>query len=344
MRITLVTDAWAPQVNGVVRTLQETVLRLIAMGHEVDVIAPDSFRSMPCPTYPDIRLALFARRRLRARLRAFAPECVHIATEGPLGLAARRACLQWGWSFTTAFHTRFADYIAQRTGLSPATFWRYLRWFHAPARTVMAATPALRAELAGHGLERTHLWSRGVDLARFTPDLPPHPAYAGLPGPLMLSVGRVAIEKNLEAFLKLDLPGTKIVVGDGPARAQLEQGYPGVRFLGALTGPALARAYAGADVFVFPSRTDTFGLVMIEALACGLPVAAFPVPGPLDVLGHQSPAAVLDEDLGDAITQALSRSREAARNESRRYDWNASTAQFLAGLVPVDAQAMARAA
>lgn len=344
MRIALVTDAWTPQINGVVRTLQETVLRLIAGGHAVEVIAPDAFPTVPCPTYPEIRLALFARRRLRRRLAAFAPDCVHISTEGPLGLAARRACLDWGWAFTTAFHTRFADYAAARTGIDAARFWRYLRWFHQPAHAVMAATEDLRAELAGCGLTKTHLWSRGVDTARFQPDLPHLLELADLPRPLLLSVGRVAVEKNLEAFLTAPVAGTKVVVGDGPALEQLKCAYPGAVFLGPLVGRRLAQAYASADVFVFPSKTDTFGLVMIEALASGLPVAAYPVTGPLAVLGADCRAASLDNDLAVAIHAALAIDRTHCRSFAFQFDWSASTAQFLAGLVPVTERQMTAAA
>jgi glycosyltransferase involved in cell wall biosynthesis len=335
MRIALVTDAWAPQVNGVVRTLQETVLRLVADGHAVDVIAPDSFATLPCPTYPEIRLALFARRKVRRRLAEFAPDCVHIATEGPLGIVARKACLDWGWSFTTAFHTRFADYAAARTGIDAARFWRYLRWFHGPARSVMAATDDLRAELASHGLTRSHRWSRGVDMNRFSPDLPTHPELVGLPRPLLLSVGRVAVEKNLEAFLSLPTVGTKVVVGDGPALSALRAAYPQAIFLGARVGQTLAQAYTSADVFVFPSKTDTFGLVMIEALASGTPVAAYPVTGPLAVFGENCPAVALDADLPMAVERALKIDPAVCVSEARRFDWSAATGQFLAGLVPV---------
>ena len=248
-------------------------------------ISPDLFRSIPCPTYGEIRLALATRRAVGARIEAFAPDSLHIATEGPLGLAARRWCLARGYRFTTAYHTQFPQYLAKRTGLPPRLFWRYISLVSPPGRARSWPRPRrCAAELHANGLAATRLWGRGVDLACFRPDAPPHPAFAGLARPIQLYVGRVAVEKNIEAFLASPHPGTKVVVGDGPALAGLRRKFPEVHFLGALRGDPLAGAYAGADVFVFPSRTDTFGLVMIEALACGTPVAAYPVPGPLDVL------------------------------------------------------------
>lgn len=340
MRIALVSDAWAPQVNGVVRTLATTVARVRALGHAVETITPDQFATLPCPSYPEIRLALGARAGIARRLAMFAPEAVHIATEGPLGWAARHWCLTHAMPFTTSFHTRFPDYLAMRTRLPADLFWPLVRRFHAPATRVFAATPTLSAELESRGLPRTHRWSRGVDTAQFTPDGARHAAFAGLPGPILLHVGRVAVEKNIGAFLALETPGSKVVVGDGPALAALRARHPEVVFLGALHGESLAAAYRSADVLVFPSRTDTFGLVMVEALASGVPVAALPVPGPLDVIGDR-PVGVLDEDLSAAVRRALLIDRAACVAEGRRYDWSACTAQFVAGLQPRDATALA---
>jgi glycosyltransferase involved in cell wall biosynthesis len=332
MRIMIVTDAWSPQVNGVVRTLQTVRAELEKMGHEVEVISPDLFRSIPCPTYSEIRLALTTRRAVGARIEAFAPDSLHIATEGPLGLAARRWCLARGHHFTTAYHTQFPQYLAKRTKLPPRLFWRYIAWFHRPARAVMASTQTLRGELHANGLAVTRLWGRGVDLACFRPDAAPHQALAGLARPIQLYVGRVAVEKNVEAFLECRYPGSKVVVGDGPALVGLRRKYPKVHFLGALRGDPLAAAYAGADVFVFPSRTDTFGLVMIEALACGTPVAAYPVPGPIDVLTDA--VGAMDEDLDAAIASALTRDRGACARYGRSFSWEASASQFRAALEP----------
>ena len=304
MRILIVTDAWVPQVNGVVRTLQAVSRELGLLGHEVALVSPDQFASVPCPTYPEIRLALARRRWVGARIARIAPDAIHIATEGPLGLAARAWCLKRGVPFTTAYHTQFPDYAAKRTRLPASWFWRYIRWFHAPAEAVLVSTPTVERMLKAHGLVRTRHWGRGVDLDLFRPDVAPHPALAGLHGPIQLYVGRVAVEKNVEAFLGSGQRGSKVVVGDGPALEQLRRRYPGALFLGALHGAELASAYAGADVFVFPSRTDTFGLVMVEAMACGLPVAAFPVPGPVDILDPR--VGAMDPDLDVAIGRAHS--------------------------------------
>jgi glycosyltransferase involved in cell wall biosynthesis len=331
MRIALVTDAWAPQVNGVVRTLETTAAMMRARGHAVAVISPDRFRSIPAPTYPEIRLALARPGAIEAMLDGHGSDVVHIATEGPLGLAARRHCIRSGQPFTTSFHTRFPDYVHARFRVPRAWSWRFLAWFHRPAHAVLVATPRLAAELAAHGLQHSRIWSRGVDLSRFGRALPPPPAYAGLARPILLNVGRVAVEKNLEAFLSLETPGSKVVVGDGPARGELEGRYPGVRFLGTLTGDALAAAYQHADLFVFPSRTDTFGLVLVEAMASGLPVAAYPVAGPLDVVGD-SDAGVLADDLGEAVMRALRIPRASARLHALGFSWEAAVDQFEAAL------------
>lgn len=333
MRLLIVTDAWSPQVNGVVRTLQSVITELEAEGWSVGIIAPDQFPSVACPTYPEIRLALTRPGRVGERIAEARPDFIHIATEGPLGLAARRWCLRHGARFTTAYHTQFPDYLARRTRLPAGLFWRYIRWFHAPAETVMVSTATLARELADRGLARTSRWGRGVDLACFGPGLEPHPALAGLPRPILLYAGRVSVEKNLPAFLDCEAEGTRVVVGDGPAAAELRRLYPDVLFLGLLHGAELASAYAGADVFVFPSRTDTFGLVMIEALACGTPVAALPVAGPVDVLSEA--VGAMDENLGRAVTAALTRSRAACAAYGRGFSWSESARQFRSSLVPV---------
>lgn len=335
MKILIVTDAWEPQVNGVVRTLQATIGELRKSGHQVEVISPDLFRSIPCPSYSEIRLAFAGRRKVGQMIARFAPQAIHISTEGPLGLAARRWCLTNGFPFTTAYHTRFPEYVAARLPVSPAFVWRFIRWFHRPARHIMVATRSLARELAEQGLGQTMMWERGVDHALFRPDHAPHPAYAGLARPIQLYVGRVAVEKNIEAFLDTKQPGTKVIVGDGPALAELKARHPGVPFLGKLGGEALARAYAGADVFVFPSRTDTFGLVVIEALSCGTPVAAYPVPGPGDIV--RDGAGKLDANLDAAIAGALACDRTGAAALGARYSWPNCTAQFLRALTFVPA-------
>ncbi len=335
LKIMIVTDAWLPQVNGVVRTLETLGKDLERLGHTVRFITPLGRRTFPLPTYPEIRLALFQRRALSREMREFAPDAVHIATEGSLGLTARHVCLKHGIAFTTAFHTRFAEYIHARFRMVPVKLiWRWLRWFHHPATAVMVATQTLQRELAEHGFRNLRIWSRGVDIDKFHPV-----AGARLPydGPIWIYVGRVAVEKNIEAFLALELPGTKLVVGDGPAAAALSHKYPQVKFLGSLSGEALTRAYAGSDVFVFPSRTDTFGLVTLEALACGLTVAAYPVEGPRDVVGPQVPGgadvAVLDEDLRRACLGALELARQpravTPRAFAEGHSWRACTLQFL---------------
>lgn len=339
MRIAIVTDAWEPQVNGVVRTLKSVRAVLERQGHTVEVVSPDRFYSVPCPTYPEIRLAMATTGAVGAMLEDFAPDAIHLATEGPVCVAARRWCLRHGYPFTTAYHTQFPDYVSARSGVPAEWIWRYIRWFHAPARAVLASTPSIRRTLEDHGLNHVRHWGRGVDLARFHAGVAPHPELAALAGPVQLYVGRVAIEKNLEAFLKTSQPGTRVVVGDGPARAELEAKYPDAVFMGARFGDELAQCYAGADVFVFPSRTDTFGLVMIEALACGTPVAAYPVTGPIDVLTPETGG--MDEDLDTAIAAALTRDQAACAAYGRTFTWEASARQFHQALVPLHREAVA---
>ncbi len=332
--IAIVTDAWHPQTNGVVRTLATTCDVLRGWGHEVTVISPELYVSIPAPSYPEIRLALTAPGAVGRQLARIAPDAVHIATEGPLGFAARNYCVRRKVPFTTAYHTQFPDYLARRTGLPASTFWPYIRWFHRPAERIMVATETVRSQLRDQGLARLTHWSRGVDLACFSPDAPPPPEFAYLEGPILLYVGRVAVEKNIEAFLAAPYPGTKVVVGDGPARAGLQAKFPDALFLGKKSGRALAGCYAGADVFVFPSRTDTFGLVMIEALACGTPVAAFPVPGPLDILTDA--VGAMSEDLTRAIDAARYCDPKACAARGASFTWEAATRQFLAGLVALE--------
>ncbi|MEM6857079.1 MAG: glycosyltransferase family 1 protein [Pseudomonadota bacterium] len=332
--IAIVTDAWHPQTNGVVRTLSTTCDILRSWGHEVTVISPEQYRSFPAPTYPEIRLALTWPGAVGRQLAKIKPDAVHIATEGPLGFAARRYCLNRRVPFTTAYHTQFPDYLSRRTGLPASAFWPYIRWFHRPAQRIMVATETIREQLREQGLTHLNHWSRGVDLACFSPDAPRPPEYEGLEGPILLYVGRVAVEKNIEAFLTSSYPGTKVVVGDGPARASLEAKFPDALFLGKRTGRDLAGCYAGAEVFVFPSKTDTFGLVMIEALACGTPVAAFPVPGPLDILNDD--VGAMSEDLDRAIDAARYCDRATCAQVGAGYSWEAATRQFLHGLVALE--------
>ena len=333
-RILIVSDAWEPQVNGVVRTLASLQAELRAMGHTVMVVGPDSFRTVPLPTYPDIRVAILPRRRLTRIIEAFSPDALHIVTEGSIGLSARIWARRRGCAFTTAFHTRFPEYIQARTGLPPDLLYWALRRFHNFGQGIMVATQSLRDELAARGFDNIRAWSRGVDLGLFDPaDRDP---FEGLARPVFVTVGRVAVEKNIAAFLDLDLPGSRVVVGDGPQLAQLRHDYPDVVFTGARHGRALARAYAGADVFVFPSLTDTFGLVILEALACGTPVAAFPVTGPRDVLaGADGVVGAVDADLRAACLRALTADRAACRRHAERFTWRACAETFLANLVPL---------
>ena len=343
MKVALATDAWHPQVNGVVRALSTTVDWLRRRGHSVELITPDQFWTVPCPSYAEIRLALGCGRRVAQRLDAIGADAIHIATEGPIGWAARKWCLKHDVAFTTSFHTRFPDYAALRTRLPADWFWPMLRRFHGPATRIMVATRLLADEITARGLVQTHRWPLGVDSAQFNPGVPPHPALATLKRPVQLYVGRVAIEKNLTAFLETRGTGSKVVVGDGPDLVTLWARFPRTTFLGPLHGEALASAYTAADVFVFPSLTDTFGLVNIEALACGLPVAAFPVRGPIDIIGRSGcgihggdqPIGALDEDLDRAIALALRADRKACIAEARYYDWEKCTDAFQRGLVSV---------
>ncbi len=333
MKVLIATDAWHPQVNGVVRSIEALASEARLLGASVDVLTPEGFRTVRMPTYPDIKLAFVTASRLGRRIEALGPDHVHIATEGPIGLAARRHCLRAGRLFTTSYHTRFPEYLAARAPIPPAWSYAWLRWFHNAGRGVMVSTQSVAEELRQHGFNNVMRWSRGVDHALFRPR---EHSVLDMPRPIFLYVGRVAVEKNVQAFLSLELPGSKVVAGDGPSRTVLEAQFPEVRFLGVQTGEHLASIYASADVFVFPSRTDTFGIVLLEALASGLPVAAFPVSGPRDVIGD-SDAGVLSEDLGFACRQALVLSRQRAREYSMNFTWSASARQFLDNVVRVRA-------
>jgi len=338
MRILLATDAWEPQVNGVVRTLTRITSELRAMGDQVEVISPDQFPTFPLPTYPEIKLAVGAYEKVQERFKKFEPEAIHIATEGPIGLAARRICLEWKLPFTTSYHTRFPEYISARLPLPLAAGYAYMKWFHKPSGRLMVATPTLQDELDRHGFRNLSRWSRGVDTETFHPKAPDDPdVYAGLARPIFLNVGRVAVEKNIEAFVRLDLPGTRVVVGDGPQREELAAKYPGVVFAGAKFGDELAAYFAGADVFVFPSLTDTFGLVLLEAMACGTPVAAFSAPGPIDIIPGSN-AGVLapgqTEGLKEAALACLDLDRKVVRGYAERFSWRACAEEFRRNLQP----------
>jgi glycosyltransferase involved in cell wall biosynthesis len=323
-----VSDAWLPQINGVVRTLLATKATLEKMGHEVQMITPDLFRNIPCPTYPEIRLALRPFQKINQIIGNFQPDYIHIATEGPLGLSARRYCGKHRKTFTSSFHTKFPEYIQARFGIPTAFSYRLLRWFHGLSSQVMVATDSVYQELQARGFKNLVYWSRGVDINLFRPQ---SKDFLTDPRPIFLYVGRVAVEKNIEAFLKLDLPGTKYVVGNGPQLGSLCAKYPQVRFVGAKTGQELSHYYAAADVFVFPSRTDTFGLVLLEALASGVPVAAYPVAGPLDII-NDSGVGCLDENLERAAYNALKISPQLCRQYALKYSWQACTQQFLDNL------------
>lgn len=328
MKLALVTDAWFPQTNGVVRTLTATLRCLEAEGVEARVFSPQDFRTVPCPTYPEIRLALFAGRPLARALEEFRPDAVHVATEGPLGLAARRWCLRRGRVFTSAYHTQFPEYLRARLPLPLAASYAWMRWFHGAARRTLVATPSMRRLLEQHRLGNLVLWSRGVDAQLFRPR---DKALLAWPRPLWLYVGRLAVEKGVQDFLCLDLPGTKILIGDGPARPRLEAQFPSARFLGFKQGEDLASHFAACDVFVFPSRTDTFGLVLLEAMASGLPVAAYPVAGPLDVV-VDGVTGVLSEDLAAAAMRCLQLDPQRCREHALQFSWESCTRQFIAML------------
>src|SRR5271170_1094154 len=325
MKVLVATDAWRPQVNGVVRTLGSLARAAGKLGVDIEFLSPDGFWTFPVPTYPGLRLALPSRKKIAQRIEAAKPDVIHIATEGPIGHAVRAYCLRIGRPFTTSYTTRFPEYISARSPIPVQWVYNVLRRFHGAATVTMVATPSLTTELRERGFTNLGMWTRGVDVDLFRPD---RAIELDFPRPIFMSVGRVAVEKNLEAFLSLDLPGSKVVIGTGPQEAKLKREFPEAKFLGALENGTLAAHLASADVFVFPSRTDTFGIVQLEALASGVPVAAFPVTGPKDVVGDK-PIGVLDEDLGRACMDALQLSRDACRKFALDYSWENSARQFI---------------
>ncbi len=329
MRVLIATDAWHPQVNGVVRTYERLASEAPALGFELSFLAPPHFRSLPCPTYPEIRLALAGPRAIARHVAAARPDFIHIATEGPIGLMMRRHCRKTKWPFTTSYHTRFPEYVAARFPVPESWCYALQRRFHNGAAGTFVATPSLAADLEARGFTRLMPWSRGVDTELFKPR---NVRRFGCSPVFFLYVGRVAVEKNVSAFLALDLPGRKVVVGDGPQAEDLKRAYPDALFTGPLAGEALAEAYASADVFVFPSMTDTFGLVLLEALAAGLPVAAYPTTGPLDVITDPR-AGVLGSDLKEAALKALTLDRAAARAHALGFSWENSARQFFANVL-----------
>lgn len=316
MKILLVTDAWHPQVNGVVRCNESVVAELRKRGHDVLVIHPGMFRSVPYPLYREIRFSLLPFRKLRRMIEKFGPDRVHISTEGPLGIAARRICVRGKREFTTAYHTHFPKYLWDHLRVPPALSWPFFRWFHGKSHRVLASSESAAAELRNRGIPRAVAWTRGIDESVF------HPREKQDLGerPILLHAGRLSVEKNIRAFLNCRSEGTKVLVGDGPERAALEREFPNAVFLGWRFGEELARIYSSADVLVFPSRTDTFGMVMIEANACGTPIAAYPVHGPLDIV-ENGVNGEMDEELEIAISRALSVSRESCVNSSKRWSW-----------------------
>jgi glycosyltransferase involved in cell wall biosynthesis len=330
LRILLATDAWRPQVNGVVRTWETSIEHLHRRGHTVAVVEPGQFASVPIPFYKEIRLAVPSRRKVTAFIHDFAPDCVHIATEGPIGLAVRAFCRRNRWRFTTSYHTQFPEYVEEMLRIPAGWSYRFLRWFHGASSAVMVSTPTLKAALATRGFQNLRRWSRGVDLKLFYPRPRTWTQYQR---PILLYAGRVSKEKNIEAFLALKHAGTKVVVGDGPIRERLKHEYPDAAFLGYRKGESLAECYANADVFVFPSKTDTFGLVMIEAMACGVPVAAYPVVGPIDIV-TQPGVGHLDEDLGRAVDAAMRLGvPDACVRHARQFTWERCTDQLLSNFV-----------
>jgi len=328
VKITIVSDAWSPQTNGVVTTLATTAARLQALDHDVLVIEPNQFRTFPCPTYPEIRLSWLPYRRVAALLLEFSPDAVHIATEGPLGAAARRWCLRQKMPFTTSYHTQFPEYVRARAPIPLSLSYAHLRRFHGDATRTMVATPTLQRQLEARGFRNLVRWTRGVDVGLFRPH---SKSFLQLPRPIAAYVGRVAVEKNIEAFLNIDWAGTQLVIGDGPARKSLQAKYPRAKFVGFRFGEELARHIAASDVFVFPSRTDTFGLVLLEAMACGVPVAAYPVTGPIDVI-QSGITGELHEDLHAAALAALQLQPGPCRAFALEHTWEAATEQFVANL------------
>jgi glycosyltransferase involved in cell wall biosynthesis len=328
----IVTDAWKPQVNGVVRTLGNTVEHLKARGVDAEMLTPLSFKTLPCPTYPEIRLSMTTSAQVEREIERINPDALHIATEGPLGWAARAAALRRGWNFTTAYHTRFPEYVKARIGVPLSWSYALFRKFHGPAKATLAPTPGIVTDLHERGFTNVRHWTRGVSHDIFYPRVDQKPPNKDKP--IFLHVGRMAIEKNIEAFMQLDLPGEKWVAGVGPLEQSIKRKYPNAKYFGILPQDELATLYSQADVFVFPSVTDTFGLVMVEAMACGLPVAAYPVIGPIDVVGD-SGAGSLNHDLRQACLDCLDIDRSKPLEKAQQYTWPIATAQFHSALTPM---------
>lgn len=331
MRILIATDAWEPQVNGVVTTLKRTIDECQKQGHEFKVIHFNLFKTVSWPDYPEVKLALGCYEDIREIILDYEPDAIHIATEGPVGMAARRVCLEWRFPFTTSYHTKFPEYVSARLPVPLSFGYAVMRWFHKRSGRVMVATPTLQKDLESRGFVNISPWTRGVDLDQFQPNM--EPIFENLQRPIMTYVGRIAVEKNLEAFLSLDLPGTKVLVGKGPQVEELTAKYPDVVYMGPRFGVELARCYSDSDVFVFPSLTDTFGLVIIEAMATGTPVAAFPAHGPIDLIPG-SGAGVINDDLKTAIFEALQIDRKAVRTYAEKFSWAACASEFIRNLEP----------
>jgi len=342
MRILVATDAWHPQINGVVRTLTTLAKAVRKRGPSIEFLTPDGFPSFELPTYPGMRCAIPGPREIARRIEAIAPDAIHIATEGPIGHMVRRFCVKRGLPFTTSYTTRFPEYISARLPIPESWSYGVLRWFHNASTVTMVSTNSMTADLESRGFTNIGMWTRGVDTDLFHPD---RAVDIGLARPIFMTVGRVAIEKNIDAFLSLDLPGSKAVIGRGPEEDRLRRQYPQAKFFGSLSDENLASHLAAADVFVFPSRTDTYGVVQLEALACGVPVAAFPVTGPLDVIAD-NPIGALNEDLRTACLDALKMSREACRDFALTRSWDNSAKQFIANVsrVVTDTFSASRAA
>jgi glycosyltransferase involved in cell wall biosynthesis len=333
MRILIVSDAWRPQTNGVVTTLSQTSTSLTQFGHTLRMVTPDQFRTLPCPTYPEIRVAIFPYRRMAKLIEAFQPQAVHIATEGPLGFAARRYCIAHGLRFTTSYHTQFPQYLRERFPIPTSISYRWLRWFHGAAHTCMVSTQTVEAQLRERGFRNISRWRRGVDTRLFRPQ---SKHFLTLPRPVAAYVGRVAVEKNVDAFLSMPWQGSKLVIGDGPERARCQLQFPDATFVGYKRGEELARYLAAADVLAFPSLTDTFGLVNLEAMACGVPVAAYPVTGPIDVV-EDGVTGALHTDLATAAVRALSLDPRACRRQAEQSGWDVCSREFESNLIPVKA-------
>ncbi len=331
MRILLATDAWEPQVNGVVTTLKRTIEECEKLGHEFKIVEYNQFKTVSWPDYPEVKLALGCYEEVREIILDYEPDAIHIATEGPVGFAARRVCQEWKLPFTTSYHTKFPEYVSARLPIPLSVGYSIMRWFHKPSGRVMVATPTLQKDLESRGFRNISPWTRGVDTELYRPGL--EPIFNNYPRPIMLYVGRVAVEKNIEAFLKLDVPGTKVIVGGGPQKDELAAKYPDAVFTGPRFGEELARSYSDADVFVFPSLTDTFGLVIIEAMAAGTPVAAFPAHGPIDLIPG-SGAGAIDDDLKAAVAEALTIDRAAVRAYAEKFSWRACAEEFVRNLEP----------